>query len=176
MTHTNIQQVASTIKLVIFDIDGVLTDGKLYFSASGDSMKAFNAKDGLGMKMLMQQGVEVAWITGRKSDIVSQRAKDLGIEHLYQGLRNKLEAYEHCKQTLNIADEHIAFVGDDIIDLPVMRCVGLPIAPANAFDYVQQHALYTCQSVGGDGAAREVCDLILTAQNKWQTAIAYYGN
>ena len=176
MTNNTILNKAGKIKLVIFDIDGVLTDGKLYFSAEGDALKAFNAKDGLGIKMLLQQGIEVAFITGRQSPIVSQRAKELGVQHLYQGQLNKLEAYASCKKTLSLTDEQIAYMGDDIIDLPVMKCVGLPIAPANAFDYVQKQALYTCQQNGGDGAGREACDFILRAQNKWQAAIEHYGN
>lgn len=176
MTDHNLVSIAANIKLVIFDVDGVLSDGKLYFSATGDALKAFNAKDGLGIKMLLQQGIDVAFITGRKSEIVSQRAKELGVQHLYQGQSNKLEAYTTCKNKLSLVDEQIAFMGDDIIDLPVMKIVGLPIAPANAFDYVHEHALYSCKTNGGDGAAREACDFILHTQNKWQAAIECYGN
>ena len=176
MADHKLMNIAANIKLIIFDIDGVLTDGKLYFSATGDTLKAFNAKDGLGIKMLILSGIDVAFITGRKSEIVQQRTNELGVKYLFQGQSNKLEAYESCKNTLSLTDQHIAFMGDDIIDLPVMKRVGLPIAPANAFDYVQEHAQYTCKNNGGDGAAREACDFILHAQNKWQSAIEHYGN
>jgi 3-deoxy-D-manno-octulosonate 8-phosphate phosphatase (KDO 8-P phosphatase) len=166
----------ANIQLIIFDIDGVMTDGKLYFSASGDTLKGFNAKDGLGLKMLMQSGIEVAIITGRTSAIVAQRAKELGIEQVYQGQKNKVIAYDDCQQHFKLAAEHIAYMGDDINDIPVMRKVGLSIAPANAQYEVQEIADYTCKVSGGDGAVREVCDMILKTQDKWQQAIEAYGN
>jgi 3-deoxy-D-manno-octulosonate 8-phosphate phosphatase (KDO 8-P phosphatase) len=172
----SIQSLAKSIKLFIFDVDGVLTDGKLYFSNSGEESKAFNSKDGLGIKMLLATEIEVGIITGRKSMIVSRRARELGIKHLYQGHATKLKAFADLLATLRLKNSQVAYMGDDINDIPIMQQVGLSIAPNNALDYVQQHASYVTSRDGGDGAARQACDLILNAQNKWQQAIALYGN
>lgn len=166
-----VQQKAKKIKLMVFDIDGVMTDGKLFFSAEGDSLKAFNATDGLGIKMLLQFDINVAIITGRKSDIVTQRAKELGIEIVFQGQKFKKQALEQCQQQLNLQTNEIGYMGDDINDIPVMQVVELAVAPANAFDDVKHHADYICQRSGGDGAVREICNLILKAQNKWQQVL-----
>lgn len=173
---TAITEKAKNIKAIVFDIDGVMTDGKLYFSASGDTLKAFNAKDGLGIKMLMAIGIEVGIITGRQSDIVSQRAKELGIPHVYQGQGNKLDALDDLQQKLNLNDNDIAYMGDDINDVPVLKRVGFAIAPANSFDYVQRAVDYVCQYQGGDGAVREACDFILHAKEQWHEVIKHYGN
>jgi 3-deoxy-D-manno-octulosonate 8-phosphate phosphatase (KDO 8-P phosphatase) len=166
---------ATQIKLVIFDIDGVMTDGKLYYTREGDGMKGFNAKDGLGIKMLMQSDIHVAVITGRQSEIVSQRTKELGIDVVYQGQANKLTAFEHCQQHFDLPLEQIAYMGDDINDLPLMQRVGFAIAPANAVQITKDAAHYICALGGGEGAVREACDHLLQAQDKWQTAIDYYA-
>ncbi len=172
----SIQALAKNIKLMIFDVDGVLTDGKLYFSNSGEENKAFNSKDGLGIKMLLTVGVEVAIITGRKSTIISRRARELGIKHLYQGQVTKLAAFNELIEKLNVDKSEVAYMGDDINDIPVLQQVGLSIAPQDALDYVQQQASFITSKAAGHGAARQACDLLLQAQDKWQQALAIYGN
>ena len=167
--------LAKKIRLLILDVDGVMTDGKLYFSAAGDSMKAFNAQDGLGLKMLMQSGIQIAIISGRKSDIVVQRAADLGITAVYQGYAKKLIALQECRKTLNVSLSHTAYMGDDIIDIPALREVGLKFAPPNAMVEVKKLVHYVTKRSGGDGAVREVCDLILKSQQLLKTAQQFYG-
>ncbi|WP_223788855.1 KdsC family phosphatase [Marinicella meishanensis] len=156
--------LAKPIKLVIFDVDGVLTDGGLYFTDDGREIKKFNVKDGLGISMLVKKGVEVAVITGRSSVIVADRMKSLGVNHVYQGRMNKLETYENLKVALGITDEEAAFVGDDVIDLPIMSRCGLPVAVADAHEEVKAVAKLTLAQCGGAGAGRAVCDLIMQAQ------------
>ncbi len=155
---------AKQIKLVIFDVDGVLTDGGLYFTDDGREIKKFNVKDGLGISILVKKGIEVAVITGRSSVIVAERMKSLGVNHVYQGRMNKLETYENLKVAMNITDEQAAFVGDDIIDLPIMRSCSLSVAVADAHDEVKNQAALILDKCGGMGAARDVCDLIMQAQ------------
>lgn len=167
-------ELAHPIKLVIFDVDGVFTDGKLYFNEQGEAMKAFNSLDGLGIKMLMNSGIEVAIITGRTSKIMEKRANELGISHLYQGNHNKLTAFSHCLQKLKLTAKVCAYMGDDVSDLPIMQQVHLGIAPPNAVTEVKQHADWITSATGGNGAVREICDAILKAQNKWQQAIKAY--
>ena len=143
-----------SIKLVIFDVDGVLTDGKLYFSAQGDTLKAFNTQDGLGIKMLMSVGIQTAIISGRTSDIVKSRAKELGITYLYEGYVNKVSAFEACLKAANLTVEEVAYMGDDINDLPVLRKVALSAAPPNAIQEVLEAVTFITERSGGDGAAR----------------------
>jgi len=156
---------ASLIKLVIFDVDGVLTDGSLFIDNNGMEYKAFNSRDGLGMKMLQKSGVKIAIITGRSSEVVSHRMKSMGIVHVYQGQDDKLLAYENIKNELKLSAEEIAYVGDDIIDLPVMRKVGLAIAVQDAHPLVIKHAHWQTPHAGGRGAGRDVCELVMEAQN-----------
>jgi len=156
--------LAANIKLVIFDVDGVLTDGGLYFTDDGREIKKFNVKDGLGISILVKKGIEVAIITGRNSVIVADRMKSLGVNHVYQGRMNKLETYENLKLALQISDDEVAFVGDDIIDLPIMNRCALSVAVADAHDDVKEKAQLVLSKNGGMGAARDVCDLILKAQ------------
>lgn len=159
-----IMALASEIKLVIFDVDGVLTDGGLYFTDDGREIKKFNVKDGLGISILVKKGIEVAVITGRNSVIVAERMKSLGVSHVYQGRMNKLETYENLKMALQISDDQVAFVGDDIIDLPIMQHCGLSVAVADAHDDVLKQANLVLNKCGGAGAARELCDLIMQSQ------------
>ncbi len=172
--NTNALELAKSIKLVIFDVDGVLTDGSLYFTGKGDAMKTFDVHDGLGMTFLRDAGIELAIITGRKSKIVVQRAAGLGIQHVYQNAMKKIAPYEKLLAKLNLTDGDVAYVGDDLLDLPVIRRVKLGIAVANAVPYVKEHADYVTEHSGGHGAAREVCDLILTAQNKFEALVNKY--
>ena len=165
---------ASAIRAVIFDVDGVLTDGSLYLGDDGQEYKAFNSRDGHGMVMLAHGGVILAIITGRSSEVVRIRMESLGIEHVLQGRREKLPAYEELKQQLGVDDHQVAYVGDDVVDLPVMRRVGLAVAVADAHPLVLEHAHWRTRSPGGRGAAREVCELILRAQGKLDAMLAAY--
>lgn len=157
--------------MLVLDVDGVLTDGKLYFDHAGNEMKAFNTRDGLGMKALQRVGIEVAVITGRKSDAVAHRMNQLGIEHVYQGREDKLDAFLHLLETTGLDAEQVCFAGDDWIDLPVLIRVGLAVSVADAEDRVKQQAHWITRRNGGHGAVREICNLILEAQEKDQTIL-----
>ena len=170
----DIREKAAQIRLIVFDVDGVLTDGSLYIGDDGQEYKAFNSKDGHGMVMLKQSGVEIAIITGRSSEVVRIRMASLGIEHVYQGKREKLPAYEELKQITGFGDEQIAYVGDDVVDLPVMTRVGFAVAVQDAHALTKQHAHWVTPSGGGRGAAREVCELIMDAQHTLQPALQHY--
>ncbi|MDC9726732.1 MAG: 3-deoxy-manno-octulosonate-8-phosphatase KdsC [Candidatus Thioglobus sp.] len=165
---------AQKIKLIIFDVDGVLTDGGLYFSDEGIELKRFNSLDGLGIKLLKQSGVEPAVISARNTPNVAHRMGNLGIEHFYQGQSNKQIAYQELLDQLSLSPEQVAYVGDDVIDLPVMRNVGLPIAVANAHDLVKDNACIVTEKLGGHGAVREMCDFILKAQDNYDSAMSAY--
>lgn len=156
---------ARQIRLVILDVDGVLTDGGLQFDNRGEEYKTFNSHDGHGIRMLLESGIEVAVITGRESGIVAHRMNDLGVTHLYQGNRDKVPAFEQLLQATGLTPAQAAYVGDDLPDLPVMRRVGLAIAVANAHDFVKLHSNWVTSAAGGRGAVREVTDFILAAQD-----------
>jgi 3-deoxy-D-manno-octulosonate 8-phosphate phosphatase (KDO 8-P phosphatase) len=170
----DIQDKARAIRLVIFDVDGVLTDGSLFIGDDGQEYKAFNSKDGHGMVMLRQSGVQIGIITGRTSEVVRIRMDSLGIEHVYQGKRDKLPAYQELKRATGYRDDQIAYVGDDVVDLPVMSRAGLSIAVQDAHYLSKQHAHWVTPSGGGRGAAREVCELIMDAQGTLQGALQRY--
>ncbi len=165
---------AKHLRLVIFDVDGVLTDGSLYLGDGGQEYKAFYSLDGHGMKMLKRSGVELAVITGRTSGVVSHRAKNLGIVHLYQGVENKAEAYQHLLEKLQLAPEASAYMGDDVVDLPVMRRCGLALTVPDAPALVKEHAHYVTRLGGGRGAAREACEMIMRAQGTLEAQLAHY--
>ena len=165
LTSEQLNQKIKKIKAVIFDVDGVLTNGQLFYSDQGESMKAFNVKDGFGMKLLMDSGIKVAIITAKRSKMVEQRMQTLNIKHLYQGVQDKTQAFDALCDQLKLKAEAFAYVGDDLLDLPVMNRVGVPVAVANAHPLVKTQALITLQANGGEGAARECCELILEAQN-----------
>lgn len=165
---------AADIRLLIFDVDGVLTDGSLYFADDGQEYKAFNSRDGHGMKMLQASGVDVAIITGRTSKVVKHRMDNLGIKHVYQGQVEKLPAFEELIAKLGLSADQVAYVGDDVVDLPIMTRVGLAIAVQDAHHLVKQHAHWTTPTDGGRGAAREVCELIMEAQNTLQEQFKPY--
>lgn len=171
----DILERAARIRLVIFDVDGVLTDGSLYLGDDGQEYKAFNSRDGHGMVMLQESGVRIGVITGRTSQVVRIRMESLGVAHLFQGCRDKLPAYEALKRELVLEDATIAYVGDDLVDLPIMRRVGLAIAVADAHHLVRGHAHLCTQASGGRGAAREVCELIMEAQGTWTRMAAWTG-
>ncbi len=160
---------ARLIKLVIFDVDGVLTDGSLFLGDDGQEYKAFNAKDGLGMKLLQASGVEIGIITARTSRVVEHRMHSLDIKHVYQGRHDKGLAFDELIDKLGLRHEQVAYVGDDVIDLPVMRKAGLAIAVQDAHPLAKQHAHWQTPHNGGRGAARDVCELIMEAQGTIQT-------
>jgi 3-deoxy-D-manno-octulosonate 8-phosphate phosphatase (KDO 8-P phosphatase) len=170
----DILEKAKKIKLVIFDIDGVLTTGALFIGDDGQEYKAFNSKDGHGLRMLQDGGVEVAIITGRTSNVVEHRAKDLGITRIYQGKREKLPAYESLIKEMKLNHEEVAYVGDDVVDLPVMSKVGLAICVQDGHTFVKQHAHWVTECNGGCGAGREVCEMILQAKGKLQDMLQSY--
>ncbi len=165
---------AARIRLIALDVDGIMSDGKIYFSASGDELKAFNILDGLGLKQLMAAGIAVAVITGRCSPLTEKRMTDLGIPHLLQGREDKRTALLEIVDQMGIPATDIAYMGDDLPDLPALRYAGLGITVPNAYWLVREHADYCTLSVGGAGAVREACDLILSAQNKLDQALAPY--
>jgi 3-deoxy-D-manno-octulosonate 8-phosphate phosphatase (KDO 8-P phosphatase) len=160
----DINEKAARVRLLIFDVDGVLTDGSLFVGDDGQEYKAFNSRDGHGIKMLLKYGVEIAIITGRTSQVVEHRMANLGITHIYQGKLDKLPAYEELREKLGISAEETAYVGDDVVDLPVMRRVGLAIAVQDAHPLVRQHSHWQTPSRGGRGAARDVCEMLMEAK------------
>ena len=165
---------AARLKLMAFDIDGVMTDGRLYFTEDGKEFKAFNTRDGHGLKQLQKAGITLAIITGRSSGAVAARAANLGIPHLYQGVENKRECLERLLQTLQLPWEAAGYMGDDVVDLPVMLACGFCAAPANSHAAVLQRAHQVSQRRGGEGAVREICDFILAAQGQLDAALAPY--
>jgi 3-deoxy-D-manno-octulosonate 8-phosphate phosphatase (KDO 8-P phosphatase) len=170
----NVYEKARRIKLAAFDVDGVLTDGTLYLTDGGEEIKGFNSLDGHGMKMLRESGVELAIITGRTSRIVGLRAKNLGIELLYQGVEDKARAFADLLATRNIDAAAAAYMGDDVVDLPVLIRCGLALSVPEAPLIVRQHAHYVTRAGGGRGAAREACELIMHAQGTLDARIQSY--
>ena len=155
LNNINLVQRARSVRLLVLDVDGVLTDGKLYFLADGSEAKAFSTLDGQGIKMLMNSGVNVAIITGRTSTIVERRAANLGIMHLIQGREDKRTALDELLSSLQLSYDQVAYLGDDLPDLAAIRCVALGVAVANANTFVRQHALAVTSLRGGEGAARD---------------------
>lgn len=166
-----LKERASKIRMLVLDVDGVLTDGKLYFDHAGNELKAFNTRDGLGMKALQRCGIEIAVITGRKSKAVAHRMSQLGIKHVYQGREDKLNAFLHLLDITGLDEHEICYAGDDWIDLPLLMRAGLAISVADAEEHVKEHAHWITQRNGGDGAVREMCNLILAAQGKDKTIL-----
>jgi len=159
---------AAAIRLAIFDVDGVLTDGGLIFDEAGRENKVFHSRDGHGLKMLQASGVELAVISGRRTEAVTHRMAGLGISHVYQGQQDKLPAFFELLDKLQVTPEQTAYVGDDVVDLPIMLRVGLAVAVSDAHDLLVEHAHWRTQHPGGRGAVRDVCELILEAQGKLQ--------
>jgi len=163
-SENHIEKLAKKIKLLILDVDGVLTDNSLYIDDDGIETKKFNVADGMGIWLAHKAGIEVALISGRHSKATGFRALQLGIRHLYLGEPEKLNAYEKVKKSLNVKDKEIAYVGDDLLDVPVLKKVGLPICVKNAIPAVKKFAQLVTKAKGGEGAVREVVDLILKAK------------
>ena len=165
---------AANIKLAVFDVDGVLTNGQLILGESGNEYKAFHVRDGHGLVMLLETGCNIAVITARSSKIVAERMASLGIKYVYQGEKDKGARLMKLIDELGIEREQVAYTGDDVIDLPAMIKVGLPIAVADARPEVKQHADWITEERGGQGAVREVCELIMKAQGKFDERINAY--
>ncbi len=165
---------ATKVRLAIFDVDGVLTDGSLFLGDDGQEYKAFNSRDGHGMKMLQATGVEIGIITGRTSKVVETRMAGLGIRHLYQGQQEKLPAFKELLQKLSLTPEQVAYVGDDVVDLPILIRVGLAIAVQDAHNLVKQHSHWTTPNPGGRAAARDVCEPIMQAQGTLEAQLHHY--
>jgi 3-deoxy-D-manno-octulosonate 8-phosphate phosphatase (KDO 8-P phosphatase) len=165
---------AQAVKLLLFDVDGVLTDGRLFLDNRGEEYKAFNSRDGHGLKMLQRNGVAVGIITGRRSEIVAHRTRELGIRHVRQGCEDKFPVYEEMIAELGLGPAQVGFVGDDVVDLPIMLRVGLAACPRDGHFLVQRHAHWVCPSDGGRGAAREVCELLMLAQGTFDAEMQRY--
>jgi 3-deoxy-D-manno-octulosonate 8-phosphate phosphatase (KDO 8-P phosphatase) len=165
----NVVSIAKSISLLICDVDGVFSDGRIYMGNDGEELKTFHTRDGYGIKTLMQAGVKVAVITGRRSTIVENRMKALGVELLYQGQDNKLAAYEDICRQLNIPPEATGYIGDDLIDWPVMEKVALKVCVQDGHPLLKRRANYVTFTRGGYGAVREVCDLILQAKGELES-------
>lgn len=160
------------IKLLVLDVDGVMTDGGLTIGDDGQEYKTFHAHDGLGMKLLKASGVELAIITGRTSNVVKKRAESTGVAHFHQGVEDKLEAFNDLMKACNLEASQCAFMGDDVVDLPPMLISGLAIAVPASPTLVLKHAHYVTKKSGGRGAVREVCELIMQAQGTFDTQMA----
>lgn len=165
---------AKNVRLAAFDVDGILTDGRLYYTDGGEEIKAFNAQDGHGIKMLKESGVAIAIITSRTSRVVEKRARDLGIEHLFQGVANKLDTMNDLLKRLGLDMQAASYMGDDVIDLPVLRRCGLAVSVPEAPAIVRQHAHYVTRLQGGCGAVREFTEWVMQAQGTWDARLAEY--
>lgn len=161
---------AQKIKLLICDVDGVFSDGRIYLSNSGEELKAFHTRDGYGVRSLLTSGFNLAVITGRQSKIVENRMTALGVTHIYQGVDNKFEPYESLLELYQVTSDEVAYIGDDMVDLPVMQTVGLAVCVADGHPYVRQHAHFVTSLNGGHGALRELTDLLLLSQNKFTSS------
>jgi 3-deoxy-D-manno-octulosonate 8-phosphate phosphatase (KDO 8-P phosphatase) len=174
MTQPDYLGRAARVKVMIFDVDGVLTDGGITYGPDGEAVKTFYVLDGLGIQLLQRTGVATAIISARQSDIVLQRAAALGIAHVHQGAHDKRAVFEQLAASLGIAPGQCGFIGDDVIDLPILIRVGFAACVANAHAEVRRRAHYVTRCEGGRGAVRELCDLILHAQGHYEAALAPY--
>ena len=165
---------AKRVRLMFFDVDGVLTDGRLWYGPSGEALKAFGALDGHGIKLLLQSGIAVALLSGRTFPAVAVRAAELGVAHVLQGVDDKLAAFESLCSRLGIPAGETGFMGDDLIDLPVLRRCGFACAPCEAHELVRSHAQYVARAPAGAGAAREICDFLMRSQGTLESALARY--
>ena len=162
------------IKLLLLDVDGVMTDGRIIYDNDGGETKAFDVKDGHGLKLLQRAGIQVGIITGRQSAIVARRAAELGIELVYQGVKDKRVPFNEILEKLALTPEEVAYVGDDVVDLPVMRQVGFAATVADAMDDVKPFADLVTKRSGGRGAVREICDFLLKESDRWSTVTRHY--
>jgi 3-deoxy-D-manno-octulosonate 8-phosphate phosphatase (KDO 8-P phosphatase) len=171
-----VDERAKKIRLLMLDVDGVMTNGKIIINSNGIETKIFDVRDGHGIKMLMREGIDVIIITGRESEIVNMRAKELGIREVYQKVLKKIDKYEEILREKNLKDEDVCYIGDDLVDLPILRRVGFAIAVADSIDDIKRYVHYITKRRGGDGAVREVTELILKSQNRWDEVVKRYFN
>lgn len=164
----------SQIKVLLLDVDGILTDGRILYDDRGGEQKAFDVKDGHGLKLLQRAGFEVGIITGRQSSIVTRRAEELGIRLVYQGAKDKRIPYQEILDTLGLEPHQVAYVGDDLVDLPILLKVGFSATVADALDEVKCQVDLVTQRPGGRGAVREICDYLLKASGRWDAVTARY--
>jgi len=162
---------AKKVSFLILDVDGVMTDGGIVYSEQGEEVKVFNVRDGLGIKMLIREGIKVAIISGRKSKAVDCRAEELGIIDVYQGVTDKVAVFEEILKKSKIRPDQVGFIGDDLVDLPLLSNVGFSVAVSDAVDEVKENVDYVTKQRGGNGAVREVCELLLKAQGKWENNV-----
>lgn len=168
------EERAKKIKLLILDVDGVMTDGRIIYGDDGTEYKCFDVRDGHAMKMAGRAGLKMAIISGRSSKVTERRGKELGIELIYQNVHNKIEVYEKILKENNLKDEETAYIGDDLVDLPVMRRVGLSASVEDALPEVKEEALLVTKNRGGRGAVREIIEYILTSQGLWEGVTKRY--
>lgn len=171
---TNARERAARLKLMAFDVDGVLTDGTLFFTSQGDEMKAFSSLDGHGIKMLAKSGITTCIITGRQSRALEWRAQNLGIAHVFQGVESKRDVMIKLLDELGLTTAEAGYMGDDVVDLPVLRLCGFSATVADGHEFVREHVDFVSEKGGGRGAVREVCDFILASQNKLDDLLAAY--
>jgi len=169
-----VKESLAQIRLLLLDVDGVLTDGRIIYDNNGVESKAFNVRDGHGLKMLQRAGVSVGIITGRESAIVTHRAQELDIEFVYQGAKDKLVPYEQILAKTGFSEKQVAYVGDDVVDLPILRRVGCSFTVADGCAEVKPHVDYITTCAGGCGAVREICDMLLHESGHWDEITARY--
>ncbi|MGB2661408.1 MAG: HAD-IIIA family hydrolase [Candidatus Omnitrophota bacterium] len=165
---------AKKIKLLVLDVDGVLTDGRFVYSSYGNEIKNFDVNDGLGITLVKRVGIKCVILTAKASRVVKKRAKELKIDKVYHNFHYKINALDDIKKRFRCEDEEICFVGDDVIDIPILKRIGLAVCPPNAMDVVKPFAHFITDKKGGRGAVREVCDFLLKAQDKWDAATSAY--
>jgi 3-deoxy-D-manno-octulosonate 8-phosphate phosphatase (KDO 8-P phosphatase) len=175
ITQKKLFNIAKNIKLLILDVDGVLTDGGIILDNKENEFKSFNVRDGHGIKLLMRAGIRVAFITGRYSKVVERRARELGITEVFQRCHDKRVAYKKLTEKYSLADREIVYIGDDIVDIPLLKRVGLSVVVADADEEVKAVSMMVTRKRGGRGAVREVCDFILKAKGLWQDIIDGYS-
>jgi 3-deoxy-D-manno-octulosonate 8-phosphate phosphatase (KDO 8-P phosphatase) len=174
MLKEEIQGKLEKIRMLVLDVDGVMTDGSIIMDSEGREMKNFNVRDGHGLVMIQRHGIQVAILTGRTSTVVDHRARDLKITEVYQGVLNKKEIFAQILKKNNLTSETIAYMGDDIVDITVLKLVGFSVAVADALDLVKKTVDYVTVNRGGQGAVREICEMLLMAQGHWpEVAIRY---
>lgn len=169
-----IQRMAKKVRLLLLDVDGVLTDGRIVYDSDGRDMKFFDVHDGLGVYLLKKAGIPTVIVTAKASDSITPRARDMRIEHVYSDVHPKSQVLEEITRAYRVAAEEICFIGDDLVDLSLLSRVGFPVAVRNAQALIKKRAAYITSNHGGRGAVREVADLILKSQRKWDTALRDY--
>ncbi|MCD6384925.1 HAD hydrolase family protein [Candidatus Sumerlaeota bacterium] len=173
LSEAELKERLKKVKMLVTDVDGVMTDGSIFLGVN-EELKKYNTLDGAGVKFLIRNNIKVVVITGRESPIVFRRARELGIDEVHQRALKKLPVFEAMLKKYNLSPEEVACVGDDLPDLPLLRHAGVAFAVANATDEVREHAHYVTQARGGEGALREIAELILKAQNKWSQVVNSY--